>query len=909
MYRFVSFVGLTVLTTLTTGVSRLYSMANDEQISFGVNRSGLKNRKKGGFFKEGHCFPGIYQNKSVTFWKHNNMSIKTIQDILPMVENPSRYLGTETNTITKAPGSVDLNVALAFPDLYEIGTSHFGIQILYHLLNLDPKISAERVFAPGNDMESYLKKHHIPLVSLESKKPLKSFDIVGFSLLYELNFTNVLLMLELGGIPFMANSRDEGYPLIIAGGPCTCNPEPMADFFDAMVVGDGEECIIEMTRAWLDWKNGGNPEKDTLLAAWSRIEGVYIPSFFNVRYDHKGLPTAEPKIEGYHKVTRTLVKKLDDAPFPGAPIVAYGKPIHDRLRLEISRGCTRGCRFCQAGMIYRPVRERSVDTILGLCCDSIRNTGYEDISLLSLSTGDYSSIVQLMRALMSRYADDHLAVSLPSLRAGTLTPELMEEIKRVRKTGFTIAPEAGSQRLRNVINKNINRQEILNTVTDAFELGWQVLKLYFMIGLPTETPEDVQSIVEMVKELKKIKGSGGRKGRINVSATTFIPKAHTPFQWEAQIDLETSRAKIDYLKSELNTGGVHFKWQNPEVSIMEGLWARGDRRLGNLLVAAYQRGCSFDGWSDGFKFNRWQEALSETGMDIDFYTTRKRDLDESLPWEHIETRVSKEYLKAERKRALCGEITDDCRDGACQKCGVCDFERIEPRVFPPHENDKHQSKDPKRSANGYPVTLEVVYSKSGEGRYFGHLELVRIFQRAIYRAGISVKFSQGFHPKPRISFQDPLPIGIESLGERFYMNVPGQVRVASVKDAVNRHLPPGLRVEACTIAPEKKRRKSADRAFYMIEIKDGFFSQKELDSFLEKEKLVVEKRTPKGKIRQTDLRESVLSMEITSPRNLTMALRQSEGKTVRPGEVLLNLFKMSHEEIKTARIIKLNRDK
>ncbi|MDM8553040.1 TIGR03960 family B12-binding radical SAM protein, partial [Desulfobacterales bacterium HSG2] len=593
--------------------------------------------------------------------------MKNFQDILSLVEQPSRYLGSEINRVKKDHAAVSLRVALAFPDLYEIGTSHFGIQILYYILNSHKDILAERVFAPAADMEACLRASDIPLLSQESHKPLDTFDIIGFSLLYELNFTNILTILDLAGIPFFASQRESAHPLIIAGGPCTCNPEPVADFFDAIVIGDGETVIMEMARTYLQLTTDDQrlTNKEALLKLWSGIEGVYIPAFFEPAYiqscDGPGFQILSAKYPDYIKVTRTIVNDLDTAVFPDTPIVPYGKPVHDRLRIEISRGCTRGCRFCQAGMIYRPVRERSLGKLLDLTEASLTTTGYEDLSLLSLSTGDYGSIVPLMEHLMGRCASERVAVSFPSLRAGTLTPELMTLIRQVRKTGFTIAPEAGSQRLRDVINKNITETDITDTVKDAFSLGWQVVKLYFMIGLPFETDEDLEAIAELVKHLRKIRGPKGRKGKINVSVGTFIPKPHTPFQWASQIPLDESKDKIHWVQDRLRMPGIQFKWQNPEVSRLEGLWARGDRRLSALLVAAYRKGCKFDGWSDKFQFDLWQEAFSDEGVDVDFYTTRARDMEEPLPWDHIDIGVTKDFLKEEWENAVSQKHTPDCR--------------------------------------------------------------------------------------------------------------------------------------------------------------------------------------------------------------------------------------------------------
>ncbi len=833
------------------------------------------------------------------------MSITTIQDILPLVEQPSRYLGSEINTIKKDHRNVKLCFALAFPDLYEIGTSHFGLQILYHILNRHREIAAERVFTPGIDMEIRLRSSGIPIMSLESHKPLDRFDIIGFSLLYELNYTNILTMLELAHIPFFTRQRDDSHPFVIAGGPCTCNPEPVADFFDAIVVGDGENVIMEMSRAWLKWKASGKSDKKTLLRNWSHIEGVYIPLFFKPKYDENGFQSLVPEFSDYNTVKRAIVDDLDHTAFPDAPIIPYGKPVHDRLRIEVSRGCTRGCRFCQAGMIYRPVRERSLETLLSLSDACIASTGYEDISLLSLSTGDYECIFPLMERLMDRYKSRRIAVSLPSLRVGTLTPELMQLVKKVRKTGFTIAPEAGSQRLRDVINKNITQEETENTVKNAFGLGWQVIKLYFMIGLPTETNDDLQAIVDLVKKLRKIKGPNGRKGKLNVSVATFIPKSHSPFQWASQISLADSKQKIRWLKKNLKMPGVQFKWQSPEVSILEGLWARGDRRLSRLLLNAYRKGCKFDGWSDKFKYQFWHEALCDEGVDIDFYTTRVRDTAEPLPWDYIDTKVTKDFLKNELKKAEKGECTVDCRTGDCNKCGVCDFKIIEPKVFDNCGEGVSKNIFADDIKETFYKKLKISFSKRGPAKYFGHLELVRIFLRAISRAGIPIKFSEGFHPKPKISFEDPLPVGLESLNEKFYLSLRGDVKLQRIVDPLNKHLPKGLNVLNCQLAPAKAVSKELPSATYLVTKKDGFFDEKDLNCFIKNRELIVTRTGPKGKTKKIDLKKMVLKIELPAPNRLKMTLRTEPGRTVRPFEVIEKIFCMPVEEIKQATIVKM----
>ena len=798
-----------------------------------------------------------------------------------------------------------LRIVLAFPDLYEIGTSHFGLQILYHLLNQQDKIVAERVFAPDMDLQRRLRTSGLPLVSLESHKALIDFDIIGFSLLYELNYTNLLTILDLSNIPFYARHRNDSHPLIIAGGPCTCNPEPVADFFDALVIGDGEGVMIEMAEKWLAWKKGGSCDRSKLMMQWSDIEGVYIPSFFDPVDTPDGFQKLAPKYRGYRRIKRAIVGDLDHAPFPEAPVVPFGKPVHDRLRLEVARGCTRGCRFCQAGMIYRPVRERSVDTILGLTEKSLDSTGYEDLSLLSLSTGDYECIAPLMRLLMTRCASDHVAVSLPSLRAGTLTPELMALIKKVRKTGFTIAPEAGSQRLRNVINKNIDEDEIVATVENAFLLGWRVIKLYFMIGLPTESDEDLQAIVELVDRLRKLKRSSNRRGQINVSVATFIPKSHTPFQWDGQISVSESRRRIHWLQNQLRQPGISFKWQHPQVSRLEGLWARGDRRLSPLLVAAYQRGCQFDGWSDHFKYDQWLAACRDLNVDIDFYTDRRRDKSEPLPWDHIDSRVDKNFLWEESIKARSGQPTADCRKGDCNLCGVCDFETIAPRVFNVCRSAEGALTGNSQSDKTAWRKYEILFSKTDQARFFGHLEMVKLFSRAINRAGITVKYSKGFHPKPRLSFKDALPVGLESHHEILHISAADDISGDEILKRLNLQLPQGLMVDDCRLIDDGPPAESNKLTTYQIFLPTGIFNAETLKDFHLQSEHVVTKTNRKGKVIKLDLRAAVVNIAVVTDSKIEMVLQPSFGKIVRPNEILKEIFTLTDEQLKFARIIKI----
>ncbi|MBW1820145.1 MAG: TIGR03960 family B12-binding radical SAM protein [Deltaproteobacteria bacterium] len=833
------------------------------------------------------------------------MSKKSIQDIMPLIERPSRYLGNEVNIIKKDPDRVKLKFALVFPDLYEIGTSHFGLQILYSILNKKKEVYAQRVFAPGIDMEEQLRALQIPLVSLETKTPVSDFDLIGFSILYELNYTNILNILDLAGIPFYSSQRDDSYPLIVGGGPCTCNPEPIADFFDIIVVGDGENVILEIADTWLKFKENKSIGKESLLKLMSKIEGVYIPAFFKAEYDENGFQTLRPRYSNYTKVTRAIAKNLDTLSFPDAPIVPYGKPVHDRLRIEVARGCTRGCRFCQAGMIYRPVRERSMETLLELSEKALKKTGYEDISLLSLSTGDYESIIPLMQRMMEKCETSHIAISLPSLRAGTLTPELMSLIKKVRKTVITIAPEAGTQRLRKFINKNISEKDIIETIQDSFNLGWQVIKLYFMIGLPSERKEDIQGIVDLVKKLRKIKGLKGRFGKINVSVSTFIPKPHTPFQWEPQLSLDEAKERIYWIKNNLKIPGIRFKWQNPETSMLEGLFARGNRQLSPLLVSAHKKGCKFDGWSDRFDFGLWQEACEDTGVDIDYFNRRKRDLDEPLPWDHIDTKVSKDFLKEERERAENLESTEDCRSGDCSGCGVCDFEVIEPMIF--KTTKKENAVKIKKNKDKIYRKLRVSFSKTGKAKYFGHLELVNIMFRAIKRAEIDIKYSQGFHPKPKVSFEDPLAIGIESESENMFITVSHLIKREEVVTKLNKQLPEGLEILECIEASSKAKINRLNGYAYKVHIKDFDFDERDIKNFKNEEEVVVERLSKKRKINKINLKNVVSKISLISKKEIEFILKPDNGKTVRPNQVLKTIFNLTDEQNKQARVVKIKK--
>ena len=833
------------------------------------------------------------------------MSDKTIQDILPLVQMPSRYLGLEVNRIKKSWEKTRLHVALAFPDLYEIATSHFGIQILYDMLNTQEDTLAERVFAPAMDMEALLRKNQQPLCSLESEKPLNQFDIIGFSLLYELNYTNMVNMLDLAGIVFLADQRKEKDPFIIAGGPCTCNPEPVAEFFDAIVVGDGEAVILQMTDAWKAWQISEYPDRKALLHRWSQIKGIYIPSLFDVSWGDGSGQVLIPKTESLPTVERAVVSDLNEAPFPAKPIIPFGRPIHDRLRMEIARGCTRGCRFCQAGMIYRPVRERQPQKVLDSVTLALKETGYEDLSLLSLSTGDYSCIAPLMKNIMEFGAKDRLAVSLPSLRAGSLTPELMELIKKVRKTGFTIAPEAGSQRLRDVINKNISESDIFETVENAFALGWKIIKLYFMIGLPTETQADVEAIVTLVKRLKTITKKTGRSGKINVSVATFVPKPHTPFQWEPQLGLEPAIQKINWLKEQLKLPGVQVKWQDPRVSAIEGVWARGDRKLSAVLIDAWKSGCRFDGWTDFFDYDRWVSVFKKSGIDPQVYTQGRRDTRQPLPWDHISIGVERSFLEEEKVRATEGKITVDCRTGSCSGCGVCDFEKIQPISY--HELEMKTSVSPQMNrAQSSETSYKYVvnFKKLAAARFLGHLEMVKLFTRSLRRANIPLKYSNGFHPMPKVSFGDTLPMGMQSEDEKMMIVLTEPVATEDIFSRLQKQLPRGLEIVGCSMETKLKTPIGNHPQEYLVKLRDGFFHQKDLECFVGQRIVNIERKSKKGKSVVVDLKKAITDIELLDDRHAKMCLGQDNHLMVRPAQVLKTIFNLTEQQILSAIITK-----
>lgn len=729
--------------------------------------------------------------------KNLTLNFRDLELLWRQVQKPGRYTGGEWNQIKKDPTSVRVKVALAFPEVYEIGMSYLGQKILYFLLNQRQDVLAERVYTPWPDFESQLRKSGWPLYSLENKIPLSTFDIIGFSLLYELNNTNLLTILDLGQIPLLTSDRDLTHPLVIAGGPAALNPEPLADFIDLFVFGDGEKVFFEIIERYLLVKNGVK-SREELLRSFADISGVYIPHFYHPQKQEKSFLLVPKPQPGFpNRIEKRIVHPLEIAVPPDKFIVPHIQTVFDRFQVEVARGCPQNCRFCQATSIYFPYRYRPLAQTVEVAYSGLVQTGYEDLSFNALSVGDYPYLEELIENLLPYLETQKVSVSLPSLRPGKLSRKIVENIVKIRKTGFTLVPEAGSERLRQVINKKISDEELMTAARYAFEHGWRLLKLYFMIGLPTETADDLKAIINLIGQLvdlgKKVLGA---PPAINLSVSSFIPKPHTPFQWVAMDEEKLLQEKQEYIKSNIRRWRkVELKEHRIKTSILEAVFSRGDRRLGAVLKDAYLAGARFDGWLDLFRFDLWEKAFEKNGVDYRQYL-KAIDPEAELPWDLVETGLRKSHLKEELQAALEARYTPGCQETYCGSCGAClwpeykAYELQNPQVEAPRFFPIAEIKEP---ALDKPLRYRAAYQKTGAARFISHNDLLNQLERAFRRANFRMAFSQGFHPKMLISHGPALPLGMAALAEVLEFKALEPLSKESFLQKINSVLPEGLR--------------------------------------------------------------------------------------------------------------------
>ncbi len=819
-------------------------------------------------------------------------------------QKPSRYAGGELNAIKKDLAAIPLKWGLAFPDTYEVGMSNVGFRLLYHALNERPDAACERFFMPWPDLEAALRAEKRPLFSIESRAPLSAFDVVGFTLQFELCYTTVLAMLDLGGIPLYAKDRRRDDPLILGGGPCAYNPEPVADFFDAIAVGEGEEVIHEISDVVLEWKRGRSSRED-LLWQLAEIPGVYIPSLFKVQYRiDKTIEKVQPLKPGYETIVRRVIPDLNLVPHADKPIVPFMQTVHDRLPLEIQRGCTRGCRFCQVGMITRPTRQRDPNQVRKIAEKGLASTGYEEVGFLSLSAGDYSCINGVLEDFLGKFGPENVGISLPSLRTETMNATLAEQIGRVRKSGFTVAPEAATERMRRVINKGNAEKDLLHAVDTVFAAGWDVVKFYFMIGLPTERDEDVRAIVQLCAQALVRGKKHNPRASINVGVSTFCPKPFTPFQWDPMIPLEETRRKHRILRDEMGKLGrryqdLHLKPHDAKAGALEGALALGDRRLSTAVLHAYRNGQRLDSWTEHFRLEVWNAAFAEVerehGVGIDFFAHREKGEDEVLPFDHIDCEVTKPYLWKERTLALTEGATEDCAYGEkrCTACGSCDYQVVDTIVYQPEDYRKLAKVEPVEIPKER-TTLRLRYAKEGSAIALSNLETMTALLRTFRRARLAIPHTLGFHPKPKVAFGPACPLGTESQAEYLDLELFGVQEPAHVAAHVRAELPGGLRLLSCEqIDPKSPALNQTIRGIeYRVELPEGAPEAMERVAAFAARKSVPILRVREGKApAPIDLKTGVEGLCATGPSELRFTIRAGEGEaTARPAELLRELF-------------------
>lgn len=803
-----------------------------------------------------------------------------MRELLPLLQGPARYAGIEDGTRVRENPA--LRIALAFPDKYEVGMSYLGHKILYAIINDHEGWQAERVFAPDVDAAALLRAKDLPLCTLETDTPLGQTHALGFAITNELSCTNVLYMLDLGHIPLRQKDRPQNIaacPVVILGGGAAMGMEALAPFADLMCLGDGEECLPEVLEVLEECLKSGLGRDDFLTRA-ARLPGVYVPSFFDV-----GPDGAKPLHAWHSRPGRRVVADLDKAPYPSRQVVPVGA-VHERLALEIARGCSRGCRFCHAGMVYRPVRERSVENLARILDECLDRTGFEETSFLSLSTGDFSALGALFERTLDRCAKEQISLSLPSLRAGSVDNRILAKMAELRRTGCTIAPEAGSQRLRDVINKGIGEEELLCHVRSLLAYGWRNVKLYFMIGLPTETDEDLAAIVDLCRKVREAGGPGAPKMAVTVSLSPFVPKPFTPFQWEGQISPDEMFRRINYVRALAKScRGLKVHWHEPAMSHLEGLLSRAGRDMADVLEKAYLKGAIFCAWMEHFDLAPWLAALEECGVDAK-KLVGARELDETLPWDHLESGISREFLLREHSRALRGKTTADCRYGPCRQCGACDTKGLPSRlpkhgkeIFRPRLNfaqrDQHgpeptqklsrKQERPKVEAalKTRLATCRVWHTRLGRSCWSSQLEFAATLERALRRAKIPVAFSQGFHPMPRISFGRAMPVGLESDSECFLLGLCGQIAPEEIMEKLNRYLPEGLQVISVETLPGNKALLDAGREEFELYLPPEIHGEaaKMFAAFMARDSVIVQKEGKRG-VKELDLRPALENFSV-----------------------------------------------